>query len=293
MSKRRDTLTAWLFLSPVLILFLVFIVFPVGFSAYLAVAEWDFISGLSGIRFVGLENFAKLFADDIFRYALRNTVIYAVTIVPISIVLSLVLAYLLNGKVFLSKFLRLIFFIPYISNAVALATVFQFLFRGSNGPINQFLRSIGVSNLPQWFSDPNLTKIPIIVLIIWTSIGYQMIIYMAALQDVPVSLYEAATIDGAGGFKRFVKITIPLISPTTFYLVVIRTIATFKMFTAVKIMTGMTLDRSSTTLVMEVYREAFNYYNFGYASAMAWVLFAIILVITLFQMWGQKKWVHY
>lgn len=292
MRKRRDTLTAWLFLSPVLILFITFIAYPLIFSGYLSLTKWNFVSGFSGIKFIGLDNFKKMLQDETFHYALKNTVIYTITIVPVSVCVSLVLAYLLNDKVYLKKTLRLLFFIPYISNTVALTTVFKFMFR-SNGPVNLFLSKMGFTQIPQWFSNPNLTKVPIIILVIWTSIGYQMLIYMAALQDVPTSLYESAEIDGASTLKKFLKITMPLITPTTFYLVVIRTIAVFKLFTPIKIMTSGTTDRTSTTIVMEVYREGFSDYNFGYASAMSWVLFIIILLVTLIQLWGQKKWVKY
>ena len=292
MQKRRDTLTAWLFLAPVLLLFFTFIAYPIVFSGALSLTEWNFVSGLSGIEFVGLDNFQKMFHDETFLYALKNTLIYTVTIVPVSVVLSLILAYLLNDKVYLRKTLRLLFFIPYISNTVALVTVFKFMFR-SDGPVNLFLSKLGMTELPQWFSNPNLTKVPIIILVIWTSIGYQVLIYMAALQDVPTSLYEAAEIDGTTPWQKFRKITVPLISPTTFYLIVIRTIAVFKLFTAVKIMTSGTTDRSSTTIVMEVYRHGFSNYDFGYASAMSWILFLIILTITLIQLWVQKKWVQY
>ncbi|MBQ8815585.1 MAG: sugar ABC transporter permease [Lachnospiraceae bacterium] len=291
-QKRRDTITAWLFLAPTLISFGAFVVFPVFFSAFLSFTQWDFISGISSIKFVGIRNFVKMFQDEEVINALKNTFIYTVTIVPISLCVSLVVAYMLNDKVHFKKTIRMMFFIPYISNTVALATVFKGLFR-SDGPINMVLRDLGVSELPQWFSDPNLAKLPIIILAIWTGIGYQMLIYLAALQDVPTELYEAAEIDGASPLKRFLKVTIPLISPSTFYLLVVRTIAVFKLFSSVKIMSGSSSERISTTLVLEIYRAAFGEYEFGYASAMSWVLFAIILMVTLVQMWGQKKWVHY
>ena len=128
---------------------------------------------------------------------------------------------------------------------------------------------------------------------IWTSIGYELVVYMAAIQNISPSLYEAAEIDGANSFTKFIKITVPLISPTTFYLVIVRLIATFKLFTAVNIMTFGTPARANTTIVTRIYEEAFNNYKFGYASAEAWVLVLIILAITALQFWGQKKWVHY
>lgn len=292
MLRRKNTIAGWLFLTPIITLFLIFIAFPLFFSGYLSFTEWNFVSGMRGIEWIGFDNFQSLVHDRIFIYALRNAVIYIISIVPISVTVSLVLAYLLNNKVYVRNVLRLLYFIPYISNAVALAMVFKYMFR-SSGPINLLLSKIGVDNPPQWFSNPMLAKIPIITLVIWTSIGYQVLIYMAALQDVPTQMYEAAEIDGASSIQRFFKITIPLISPTTFYLIIIRTIAVFKLFTSVKIMTGTTSERSSTTLVLEIYRQSFDKYNFGYASAMSWVLFFIILIVTLIQLKGQKKWVHY
>ncbi len=234
-----------------------------------------------------------MFGDSTFRHAVKNTFIYTFTTVPVSIGIALILAYLLNEKVYGKKALRLCFFIPYISNAVALAAVFKVIFR-ENGPINMFCQNVlKMEELPRWFADSNLNKIPIIVFLIWTSIGYELIIYLAAIQNISPSLYEAAELDGATGITKFVKITIPLISPTTFYLVIVRLITTFKLFSAVNIMTFGTPARANTTIVTRIYEEAFNNYKFGYASAQAWVLVVIILIITLIQFWGQKKWVHY
>lgn len=199
----------------------------------------------------------------------------------------------MNEKIYGKKFLRLCFFIPYVSNAVALAAVFKVLFR-ENGPINMFCQYVlRMEELPRWFADSSLNKIPIILFLIWTSIGYELVVYMAAIQNISPSLYEAAEIDGANSFTKFIKITVPLISPTTFYLVIVRLIATFKLFTAVNIMTFGTPARANTTIVTRIYEEAFNNYKFGYASAEAWVLVLIILAITALQFWGQKKWVHY
>ena len=268
-------------------------VVPILFSAFLSFTEWNFLSGISGIKWVGFGNFKKMFGDSTFRYAVKNTFIYTFTTVPVSIGIALILAYLLNEKVYGKKVLRLCFFIPYISNAVALAAVFKVIFR-ENGPINLFFQNVlKMEELPRWFADSNLNKIPIIVFLIWTSIGYELIIYLAAIQNISPSLYEAAELDGATGLTKFVKITIPLISPTTFYLVIVRLITTFKLFSAVNVMTFGTPARANTTIVTRIYEEAFNNYKFGYASAQAWVLVVIILIITLIQFWGQKKWVHY
>lgn len=293
MRKRKENLTGYLFVAPALIVFLVFVAFPFFFSLVLSLTEWNFLSGWSGIQWKGLENFAKLAGDQNFRQAVVNTVIYTVATVPVSILIALVLAYVLNGKVYLKKTLRLAFFIPYISNMVALAAVFKFMFR-DDGIINNVLLNVfHLQEVPRWLSNSELNKIPIILILIWTAVGYELIVYMAALQNVPKELYEAGKLDGATGFKQFVHITFPMISPTTFYLVVVRMIAAFKVFSAINIITLGTATRGNTSLVVEIYQDAFQSYKFGYASAEAVVLFAIILAITLFNFWGQKKWVHY
>lgn len=293
MNKKKENLTAYAFLSPTILTFVIFIAFPVCFSLYLSFADWNFLSGIDGIKWVGLRNFTKLLADRTFRYAIQNTIIYTIATVPVSIAIAMMLAYLLNGKLYFKKTLRTFFFIPYISNAVALAAVFKVLFR-ENGPINMVLMNVGhLENVPRWFVDSNINKIPIIVFLVWTAIGYELVIYMAALQNIPTSYYEAAEIDGANSLHKFMNITLPLLSPTTFYLMIVRFIATFKLFTAVQIMTFGTPARSNTSIVTRIYEDAFSSYKFGYASAEALILFAIILLITLINFWGQKKWVHY
>ena len=292
MEKRKENLIGWAFVLPALLVFLAFIVFPFIASLLLSLTEWNFLSGLKGIKWVGLNNFTRMLTDEHFFYGLRNTVIYTIFTVPTSIIFSLALAYLLNSKVYCMKALRMAFFIPYISSMVALAAVFSFLFR-SDGIINNVLRSFGVLEPPQWLVDPDLSKLPIILLLFWTAIGYELIIYMAALQNVPRELYEASALDGATGLKQFIHVTFPLISPTTFYLLVVRMITAIKVFSAVNIMSLGTSNSGSTSIVAQIYKNAFNKYEFGYASAQAVVLFIILLAITGFQFWGQKKWVHY
>lgn len=293
MNKRKENLIGYAFVAPALIVFLAFVAFPFFFSLILSLTEWNFLSGWSGIRWKGIENFVKLAGDGNFRQAVLNTVIYTVATVPISILIALVLAYVLNGKIYLKRGLRLAFFIPYISNMVALAAVFKFMFR-DDGIINSVLLNVfHMQEVPRWLANSELNKVPIILILIWTAVGYEMIVYMAALQNVPKELYEAGKLDGATGFKQFVHITFPMISPTTFYLVVVRMIAAFKVFSAINIITLGTATKGNTSLVAEIYQDAFQSYKFGYASAEAVVLFAIILAITLFNFWGQKKWVHY
>ena len=245
------------------------------------------------IEFVGFENFKAAFADRRFVASISNTFVYAFTTVPASIILGIVLAYVLNGKVFFKKVLRLAFFVPYISSIVALGAVFKFLFR-EDGLVNNFLMNMGWIDIPlKWTVEPSLSKIPIILLVIWTSLGYVLIIYMAALQNVPRSLYEAATIDGASGFQQFMKITVPMVSPTTFYLVIVRLIAIFKIFGSVNVFTMGSSITSNTSIVQEIYSTAFSGYQHGYASAQSVILLIIILFFTAINFVGQKKWVHY
>lgn len=293
MEKKRENLIGWAFILPALLVFLAFIVLPFVASLMLSFTEWNFLSGLKGLKWVGLENFQKLWSDKTFLYGIRNTAIYTIATVPTSVLFSLGLAYLLNGKVHCMKSLRMAFFIPYISSTVALAAVFGFLFR-SNGTVNTVLKNVfGIVNTPQWLSDPDLNKVPIILLLFWTSIGYELIIYMAALQNVPRDLYEVSSLDGATSWQQFIHITFPMISPTTFYLMVVRMIAAIKVFTFVNIMTLGTASNGNTSIVMQIYDNAFVKYKLGYASAETVILFVILLAITAFQFWGQKKWVHY
>lgn len=281
----------YLFIAPALLAFLVFIAFPFICSLLLSLTEWNFVSGWGGIKWVGLRNFKSLLTDRNFTYAIKNTFIYAITTVPTSIILALVLAYILNGKVAGKKIFRTCFFIPYISSLVAITAVFKFMFR-EDGIVNGFLRMLGGSGI-QWLSDERFTKLPIIILMIYTAIGYNLIVYMAAIQNVPKELYEASMLDGATGFKQFIHVTVPLISPTTFYLLVVRLIAAFKVFTSINVFVMGDVARSNTSLVVEIYEKAFRHYKFGYASAEAVVLFVIIMIVTAINFWGQKKWVNY
>lgn len=293
MNKRKENLIGYLFVAPALIAFLVLIAFPFFSSLGLAFTEWNFLGGWKKLKLVGLDNFFEIAKGLRFQQAIKNTFIYAIATVPTSILIALGLAYLLNNKVYFKKTLRMAFFIPYISNTVALAAVFKFMFR-DDGIINTILINVfNVTNTPSWFADLNLNKIPVIMLVIWTAIGYELVIYMAALQNVPTSLYEASDIDGASGWQKFWKITFPMISPTTFYLVIVRFIAVFKIFSSVNIMTMGSSSYANTSMVVEIYENAFSGYKFGYASAEAMILFVMILAITIFQFWGQKKWVHY
>ena len=268
MKKRNETLVGYAFVAPALIVFVALVAFPLLFSIFLSFTEWNFLSGWDNIKFAGLNNFRKLLADNGFRWGLKNTFIYTAAVVPASIIIALVLAYLLNDKVYTKKTLRLCFFIPYISNAVALAAVFKAMFR-EDGVINYILmRFFGMQEAIRWFTN-------------------------SQFNNVPRELYEAAELDGATPWKKFWRITFPLISPTTFYLVVVQLIAVFKIFSAIDVMNFGQTAYSNTSIVVEIYKNAFQHYNFGYASAESLVLLVIIIIATAINFIGQKKWVHY
>ena len=298
-NQLKENLAGYAFVSPALIAYILLIAFPFFLTLILSFTEFNFLKVRNlaklgkYIEFIGFDNFKEAFADRRFMAGISNTFVYAFTTVPASIILGIVLAYVLNGKVFLKKVLRLAFFVPYISSIVALGAVFKFLFR-EDGLVNNFLSSMGWITEPlKWTVEPALSKIPIILLVIWTSLGYVLIIYMAALQNVPRTLYEAATIDGANGFQQFMKITVPLVSPTTFYLVIVRLIAIFKIFGSVNVFTMGSSITSNTSIVQEIYSTAFSSYQHGYASAQSVILLGIILFFTAINFVGQKKWVHY
>ncbi len=294
MKKRKikQAVTGYLFLAPALIIFITLVAIPIVISLGLAFTKWNFFSGWKGLEFVGLDNFTKLFTRDrSFKAALMNTVIYCLTTVPITLFLSLILAHMVNGKVYMQRFYRLAFFIPYISNLVALGAVFKFMFR-SDGPINQLLVSMGGEPL-NWLISPELNKIPIISVMIYSGIGFCLIVYIAAMKNVSKDLYEAVAIDGASPMRQFFSVTVPMISPTTFYLLVVRLINAFQVFAVINIISDGGKNAGSVSMVVLIYEEAFKTYNFGYASAEAWVLVVIILVVTLINFRVQKKWVHY
>jgi len=297
--QAKENISGYAFVAPALICFILFMAFPFFLTLILSFFDFNFLKVkklahiAKYVKFCGLDNFIAMFKDRRFVQAIINTAVYTVTTVPATIILGLALAYVMHENIYCKKLLRLAFFIPYISSVVALGAVFKFLFR-EDGIINNVLIALNFASEPiKWTVDPAVSKIPIILLVTWSSLGYVLIIYMAAIENVPRSLYEAATIDGASTFTQFIKITVPLISPTTFYLIIVRMISVFKIFSSVNVFTMGSSIASNTSIVQEIYSSAFSQYEHGYASAQSVVLLAIILIITAIQFWGQKKWVHY
>ena len=290
--RRMESLAGWLFVGPMLIGVGAMVLLPIMAALYLSFAEWSMITGIEGIRWVGLDNFDKLFQDSKFLKGLRNNAVFLLT-VPVYLGISLALAVLINKFVYLKGFFKVIYFLPYISSVVAVATVWRVLFHPSLGPVNGFLTSIGVVDPPKWIADPNYALVSVMMISVWISIGYNMIVYMAGLQSIPQDLYEAADIDGANGFVRFFRITLPMLSPTTFFLLITGVIYTFKVFDLIAVLTQGGPAGSTNVIVYYLYDTAFVNLKIGYASAQAMFLFACVLAITFLQWIGQKKWVNY
>lgn len=290
--QRKETLAGFLFVSPMLIGVTVLVLIPIISTFILSFADWNFIVGFNGFNWVGLDNFKKLVGDMTFLKSIRNNAIFLLT-VPIYLIVSLVLAVLIDKFVYLKGYFKVAYFMPYISVVVAVATVWQVMFHPSAGPVNQFLMSIGIENPPKWIADPNFALISVMMISVWISIGFNLIVYIAGLQSIPKDLYEAADIDGASKWVQFRSITLPLLSPTTFFLMITGIISTFKVFDLIAVLTQGGPIQSTSMIVWYMYDTAFTNLKIGYASSMAAVLFLCVLVITLLQWIGQKKWVNY
>ncbi|MGC6767950.1 carbohydrate ABC transporter permease [Enterococcus sp. LJL51] len=282
--KRKNLLTAYSFIAPNFIGFFIFTLIPVVFSLILAFMEWD---SFSTPKFVGLNNFIKMMNNETFWISFKNTILYTVGVVPLTLIFSLGLAILLNQKVKGMKFFRTAFFFPYVTSLVAIAVVWNMLFHPTMGPINQFLKVI-IDNPPGWTSSSQWALFAIIIVSVWRGMGYYMILYLAGLQSIPKELYEAASMDGANKWKQFMNVTLPSLKPTTFFVTIMLVINCFKIFDLVQVMTAGGPGRSTNVLVYTIYNEAFVKFNFGYASAIALVLFIIVLMITVVQFkWNQ------
>lgn len=288
--KWRNTLTAYSFILPNFIGFLIFTFVPVVISIGLSFMEWD---TANPAKFVGLSNFKRLFSDETFRISLVNTIYYTFATVPLTLVCALLLAILLNKGIRGVKVFRAVFFMPYITSIVAIAVVWNMLLHPTMGPINEFLKWIGIQNPPGWTASTEWAMPAVIITSIWRSVGYYMVIYLAGLQGIPGELYEAATMDGANWWNKFKSITLPMLTPTTFFILVMLTINSFKVFDLILIMTAGGPGRSTNVLVYHIYNQAFINFKFGYSSAIAMVLFGLVLGITLIQFKLEEKWVSY
>ncbi|SHN00153.1 carbohydrate ABC transporter membrane protein 1, CUT1 family [Gracilibacillus kekensis] len=290
--EKDENFIGFLFVSPMLLGISVIVLFPIIATFILAFADWKFITGIDQLKWIGFENFINLANDEKFIKSVINNAIFILT-VPITMICALFLAVIIDKNVYLKSYFKVAFFMPYISSVVAIAVVWQVLFHPSQGPINQVLMTFGIQNPPTWISDPNFALISLMIIHTWISIGFSLIVYIAGLQSIPKELYEAADIDGANSWYKFRNITIPLISPTSFFLLITGIIASFKAFDLIAVLTQGGPLNSTTMLVWHLYERAFLDLDVGYASAIAVVLFLFVFTITILQWVGQKKWVNY
>ena len=288
---QKERIKGFLFILPALILFAAFLVYPTVYGLILSFTSNR--SASAALQFNGIKNYIRLFTkDSYFSVSIRNNLIYACFYTPCVLLIALLIALLLNSKIRGKSALRMICFFPYLTSMVAVASVWNLIY-APNGPINELLRFFGAQNVPGWLMDVNWVMPSLITVAVWKNFGYYMIILLAGLQGIPVYLYESARIDGANSLDQFRYVTLPMLSPTIFLCLVTIVIAAFQEFDLVKIMTDGGPGRASNMLVFRIYEEGFVNVKMGYASAIAYTLFAIIMVITAFQFVMQKKWVNY
>lgn len=291
---------AYLFLLPSLLGFLLFVALPVLASLGLSFVKWNMINPTSLPEFVGLANFEQLLTrDPVFWKVVRNTAYFMLTIVPIQLVLGLLIALALNQQIRGKLVYRVIYFMPVVTIIVAGAIVFQYMLNRNFGLISNLFWELGeLTGLPiqppDFLGSTKWSKPSVVMLTVWKNVGFTMVIYLAALQGVPQELYDAANADGATTRQRFRHVTLPLISPTTFFLFVIQMIGAFQLFTEAFVLTPGGGPASSTlTVVYYIYQNAFEFQKMGKASAIAWFLFVFIFLFTLLQTRLQSRWVHY
>lgn len=289
-ETKRD-IVAYSFIAPNFIGFAVFTLIPIVFAFLLAFMNWD---GSNAVTFIGLDNFKRLPGDTFFKAALKNTVLYVLGTVPLTMIASLALAIVLNQKIRARGFFRTVAFFPYVASLVAITAVWSMIFHPSKGPVNYLLLTLfGVpqDQLPKWFSG-SLVLVTLILFSVWKYMGYYMVIYLAGLQGISAELYEAGSLDGANTWQKFCYITWPQLRATTFFVVVMLTINCFKVYDIAVMLAGGgdgKLSTSATVLVYYIYQNAFNYWDLGYSSAIAMVLFVIVLIVTLIQFRYEKK----
>lgn len=284
--SRRRTLVGVSFITPNFVGFFVLNLIPILFALLLCFNRWD---GYNPMELAGLDNFKYIFTHKVFQQAVFKTAVFTVFSVGITMLLSLGLAVLINQKLKAIGIFRTAIFFPYVASVVAVAAVWQMLFQKDMGLINEVLRALGVADPPGWFASTKWALVGVIVVNIWKNMGYYMIIYLAALQDIPSSLVEAGMIDGASAWQRFWRIKWPLLRNATFFVVMMLTINSFKSFDLIYALTEGGPGTATTLLSQYIYNQSFVSWDYGRASAAAMVLFAIVAVITLFQFRLEKK----
>ncbi len=284
-----DNLWALVFIGPQVIGLLAFSALPLAAALYLSLTNWD---GFGNQTFVGLNNFVEQLRSPDLHIALWNTFLYTLISVPGGLILALLVAMGLSNIPFKTVY-RVLYFMPVVTSSVAVSVVWLYLLNNDFGIINTNVKAWTGVELPNWLVDSHWVMPSIAFMGIWQGLGYSMVIFLAGLANIPVSVREAAMIDGANKFQIFRNVTLPLLSPTTFFLTITALIASFQVFDQAFVMTGGGPGKASYTMVFHVYQLAFVDFTFGKSAAAAMILFAIILAITIFQLYAQKRWAHY
>jgi multiple sugar transport system permease protein len=288
--RTRQNIEGWLFIAPVVFGILAFQFFPIVVSMYASLTQWD---GMNPPQFTGLNNYVTLFTSDpFFRLTLRNTILFTIGNIPFTIGLALCLALLCSRKMRGIALFRTAYFIPYITSVVSISLVWYWIYQPQGGVLNGLLSLVGIHG-PAWLSDVQWALPAVILVSVWQSVGYPMVILLAGLQGVPETLHEAAKLDGASSWKRFWHVTFPLLTPTLFFLTITQFITSFQVFGIVLVMTRGGPANATNVYIYYLYQNAFSFGKMGYASAMAWILFVIIVIVTMIQWKLQKRWVFY
>lgn len=280
LRRYEEPLTAWICVLPTILLFSLFRFYPVIYSAILSLTDWDGIAPQK--HFVGLGNYVKLFTSPEFYNSFAVTCYYTIVAVPLGMCLALVLGLALNRSIYGLSIYRTLYFMPVVTSTIAVSIIWLWLYEPSYGLVNYFLRMFGLPT-PRWLQDPKWAMPALILMSTWKGLGFNMVLFLAGLQGIPNEYYEAARIDGAGAWACFRHITLPLLAPTTFFILVTSIIGSFQVFDQVFIMTSGGPMQATDVVVFNLYRHAFEFFHFGYASAIAYVLFAVILILTLIQ----------
>ena len=289
--EQQRARAAWLFIVPALALIAVFFLLPVVASFLLSFTDFDLyaLANLSNVRFVGVHNYAALATNPVFWSAVENTFYFALVGGPLTVAVSLAAALLVNAKAARLKGLfRTAYFVPFVTTLVAVAIVWKYLYHPTYGPLNYALGALGIRPV-DWLGSTRWAMPAIIALAVWKNFGYNMLIFIAGLQSVPEELYEAARIDGAGAMRQFRSVTLPTLAPTFFFVGVVTMIGYFQLFAEPYVMTQGGPLRSTTSVVLLMYEEGFRWWRMGYAAAIAFVLFIVILIATLLQFRLQKE----
>lgn len=287
--RREINVTGWLFVSPMVIGFLLLLIIPLIMAFYMSLTDWPLLGDAS---FVGADNYRTIVGDAEFWKVLGNTFYFAAGLVPLNIALALLLALPLSKNLPGMGIFRTAIFVPVMTSLVVWSIVWKYMFATDSGFINQILQVIGIQG-PAWLYDPKLAMPAVIVTSVLKNVGLNMVLFIAALQQVPTQLYEASRMDGAGKSRMFFNVTIPMISPTIFLTVILTIIGSLKVFGQIYVMTQGGPGNSTKVLVYYIWERAFKMFEFGYASAVAYILFAIIFVFTLIQWQLRKRWVFH